>query len=687
MGNEEKQNYEKENKVGDNPDSLTSEQLKQALNQMEKCICKIKKGNNIFGTGFFCKIPFPNQFILLPVLITCNHVLDENDISPGKKINFSLNNEQIQCSIIMNDSRKVYTNINSDATIIEINPDEDNISFESFLDIDENIYKDNPNEAYANKTVYILHYENGKVMKYSVGNIKSISEDTFNIRHLCTTDKGSSGGPIINLLNFKVMGIHKGYKGTNFNLGTHLRIVLNGFNDLYNKNKLKDKEKKEKNIVKEESSGKKDILGKETNLPNQKSFHYDPKKFNNIIYYDDNPYDLNSINQRSDYFEKNTNGAFILCTNIESLKLVLKELSLNINDSNNIFGLIINENNFENVIDFFRENISFENIIKRICIYGNNTSLNAKNKYITDIYANQKDIVENFIIKYSSREIRPYPIINNSPYYEDYQKSFKKIHHQISKYYGDLSSNSFEENFELLKKQIEEEASKKEGLVRDINKLLEGFSVFRIIEELEELDKLIIREYTKNSISYYLNRSLMNINISHNNPILYFISRLMYSLNSIALKHNRYLNKQEKIYRGVRIPYLPLLKFERGKGKIIFCSSFWSVGDLRVAKAVSRPYGNNELFSVIFEINCTFKKNCLSNPVYISPYSVFEAEREYLFLPFSFFHIKDVRIDMKNRKADIYLETIGKNQILEEGMKYGKEIEYNSYENIMQFKI
>ena len=173
---------------------------------------------------------------------------------------------------------------------------------------------------------------------------------------------------------------------------------------------------------------------------------------------------------------------------------------MNINDSNNIFCLIINENNFENVIDFFRENISFENIIKRICIYGNNTSLNAKNKYITDICANQQDVVENFIIKYSSREIGPYPIINNSPYYEDYQKSFKKIHHQISKYYGDLSSNSFEENFELLKKQIEEEASKKEGFVRDINKLLEGFSVFRIIEDLEELDNLIIREYTKDSI-------------------------------------------------------------------------------------------------------------------------------------------------------------------------------------------
>ena len=63
---------------------------------MKISICKIKKEKekDIFGTGFFCKIPFPDQFTLLPVLITCNHVLDINDISIGNKINFSLNNEK-----------------------------------------------------------------------------------------------------------------------------------------------------------------------------------------------------------------------------------------------------------------------------------------------------------------------------------------------------------------------------------------------------------------------------------------------------------------------------------------------------------------------------------------------------------------------------------------------------------------
>lgn len=236
MDDIEQQNYIKEHKIGNNPDSLSAEQLRQALNQMEISICKIKKENNIFGTGFFCKIPFPNKLNLLPVLITCNHVLDSNDISQGKKINFSLNNDKFQYSIIIDKSRIAYTNFKFDITIIEIKPEEDNIKIESFLDIDENIDKNNPHDTYKDKCIYILHYEDGKNMKYSIGNIKSIAKDSFNIRHLCTTNVGSSGGPIINLFNYKVMGIHKGYKNK-FNLGTHLGIVIKEFNKInYPKN-------------------------------------------------------------------------------------------------------------------------------------------------------------------------------------------------------------------------------------------------------------------------------------------------------------------------------------------------------------------------------------------------------------------------------------------------------------------
>ena len=40
-------------------------------------------------------------------------------------------------------------------------------------------------------------------------------------------------------------------------------------------------------------------------------------KFNNIIYYDSNVNNLNSIKEDSYYFGKITPGAFILCTNID----------------------------------------------------------------------------------------------------------------------------------------------------------------------------------------------------------------------------------------------------------------------------------------------------------------------------------------------------------------------------------
>ena len=53
---------------------------------MEKSIVKIKCLEGGFSSGFFCQIPFPNEFNLLPVLITNNHVLNHNDIIIGKKI-------------------------------------------------------------------------------------------------------------------------------------------------------------------------------------------------------------------------------------------------------------------------------------------------------------------------------------------------------------------------------------------------------------------------------------------------------------------------------------------------------------------------------------------------------------------------------------------------------------------------
>jgi len=73
------------------PIPISLEGTREILYQMENYICKIHKDNGAIGTGFFCKIPFNNN--LLKVLITNNHVLNENEIDNNKIINISIINK------------------------------------------------------------------------------------------------------------------------------------------------------------------------------------------------------------------------------------------------------------------------------------------------------------------------------------------------------------------------------------------------------------------------------------------------------------------------------------------------------------------------------------------------------------------------------------------------------------------
>ena len=65
------------------------EGTKKILSQMENCICKIYQ-NGKKGTGFFCKIPFPDKNNLLNVLITNNHILSQKDIEDNKIIKLTM---------------------------------------------------------------------------------------------------------------------------------------------------------------------------------------------------------------------------------------------------------------------------------------------------------------------------------------------------------------------------------------------------------------------------------------------------------------------------------------------------------------------------------------------------------------------------------------------------------------------
>ena len=95
------------------------QKLEIIMDQMKNYICKISRVDGELGSGFFCKIPFPDQFHLLPVLFTCNHLLNENNIKNGQIIKFRLSNNT-EKTILIDDTTKRYTNKELDTTIIEI---------------------------------------------------------------------------------------------------------------------------------------------------------------------------------------------------------------------------------------------------------------------------------------------------------------------------------------------------------------------------------------------------------------------------------------------------------------------------------------------------------------------------------------------------------------------------------------
>jgi len=235
----EKQEYIKEINLENHPQGIFIEK------KIEKSVCKIKTNEGNFGTGFFCLIPFPTKLNLLPVLITNNHILKENDIRKGQKINFSMNNDNFKSQIFIDDLRKTYTSREYDTTIIEIK-ENDNLDINYFLMIDYEIYKEKVNEKYKEKSIYLLNYQNSQKVIYSLGVIKLISEYNYIINYLCS-EKGFTGGPILNLSNLKVIGIDKGVnKEENINVGTLINAPIDEFNQKNQSNKIETYKFKEK---------------------------------------------------------------------------------------------------------------------------------------------------------------------------------------------------------------------------------------------------------------------------------------------------------------------------------------------------------------------------------------------------------------------------------------------------------
>ena len=238
--------------IKDSIDSLTIKQTEEILNQMKKSICKISGEKT--GTGFFCDINHENKDI--PCLMTNYHVLDVEYIKRNKKVQISMNDNDIIEEISIKEEDIIYLSKNDkyDLIIIKLNKKlnqklNENINY---LKLDEKLFNNNSELGY--ESIYILHYPNGKNASVSYGKGIKCNNDNYDLEHKCNTLFGSSGGPILNLCSNEVIGIHKGCLATKgeiqFNLGTFLKFPLN---ELKNQKQNVEKDKIIKKVeIKEE---------------------------------------------------------------------------------------------------------------------------------------------------------------------------------------------------------------------------------------------------------------------------------------------------------------------------------------------------------------------------------------------------------------------------------------------------
>ena len=410
----------------------------------------------------------------------------------------------------------------------------------------------------------------------------------------------------------------------------------------------------------------------------------------NILYYDENiEKHLEEIHEDSDYFERNTPGAFILCSNIISLNLVMEEIKYYNSkmDKRVIFHLIVTGSKYEKVMKNLIK-YKYDHLFQNICIYCFNIKkysyISKENKKVKGIYDDPKNVVK-FIKDYSSIEIKDYPL-RKIISYNDYKDKYYERHEKISEFYGDLTKETYQLNSKKIEKVINSKDEKELRIKK--KKLIESLKTFDLKEDMKNLYK-IIHEYTKNTYYSSLNLWLRTFDDLAYEAIAYYTARLMYALNIFGAETNSFFIKNKILYRGESVKYINILPYERAKGKIILFSAFTSTSeDLSVAEDFSKRKKSIEIFkqqkkySLIYKINNHIKYNCVPCGVDIHKISEYN-EKEILYQPFSFYFVKKTKFDHNQYTADIDLELIPRIEILEEKMRKGGKIVYNKENNVM----
>ena len=191
--------------------------LPEINSKVMKSVCKIiikTKKEILYGTGFFLNYSDSKKY-----LITNYHIINSN--LEIENIEIQIYNNKIM-KLKLNDRFSKYINKPKDIAIIELKISDKIFQDIEFLDYDVDYKKGY--QIYKNVGIFLVEYPLGNEASCISGTIVDI--DNYEFKHNISTDKDSSGCPIISLNSLKIIGIHKEAINEKINVGTFIGEIL-----------------------------------------------------------------------------------------------------------------------------------------------------------------------------------------------------------------------------------------------------------------------------------------------------------------------------------------------------------------------------------------------------------------------------------------------------------------------------
>ena len=340
------------------------------------------------------------------------------------------------------------------------------------------------------------------------------------------------------------------------------------------------------------------------------------------------------------------------------------------------------------------EKLSNQKIFKNGCIYTTNLEkykyLKKKYDIINNIYTEQDEIISFINDNKSNTEIfKTYKLIN----FDNYKDNYYYFHKLISEQYNPETLEKGNDAFEYSVAILQDINSSRD---LDVGTLSEYLKMVK--NQIGDIRKNIVKEYTDDVLYKFFNKWLNELDFLAYRKISFFIALLMYGINDYN-NEKKGLKNNMKLYRGLIMSYINLSFYERNVDNIITLPALTSCSsDEYIAKCFSgreKDINYQEYFysterrkkegkfSVMIYVDYKYQKNWMPSAFSLQNLTYNRIEKEYVFQPYTFYKIKKFEIDFTKYEANIYLENIGKEKLLEDFIKNNKIIKFNEKQNIM----